>query len=85
MKLHDRKLVRLARHPESSIQEAKKLDQNKAYTSPLYEIEQETLLSYRLQQVKDLLTCLKDDLETHEYQELCDMIELLKDACVIIG
>lgn len=85
MKLHDRKLVHLAKHREFSIQEAKGLDQNKMYTSPLYEIEQETSLSYRLQQVKDLLICLNEDLQPHEYQELCDMIELLNDACVIIG
>lgn len=85
MKLQDRKLVHLARHREFPIQEVKELDQNKVYTSPVHEIEQETLPSYRLQQVKDLLICLKEDLELHEYQELCDMIELLKDACVIIG
>lgn len=84
MKLHDRKLVHLAKHREFSAQEAIELDPNKMYTSPIHEIEQETSLSYRLQQVKDLLTCLEEDLESHEYHELCDMIELLKDACVII-
>lgn len=85
MKLHDRKLVHLARHPEFSLQKANELDQDKIYTSPIHQIEQETSLFYRLNQVKDLLTCLKEDLQPHEYQELCHMIDLLNDACVIIG
>ena len=43
------------------------------------------LLLNRLNQVKDVLHCLERDLDPPEYQVLCDLIELLKDACVIIG
>jgi hypothetical protein len=61
------------------------IDSNKMIASPILKIEQETSLPSRLEQVKDVLHCLKRDIDPSEYQGLCDLIELLKDACVIIG
>jgi hypothetical protein len=84
IKLPDRKLVHLAKHPEFPIQDASELDPDKMYTSPVLHIEQEASLFNRLKQVKDLLICLEGDLKSHEYEGLCEFIELLKDACVII-
>lgn len=85
MKLGDRKLVHLAKHPEFIVQDSSQLDQDKMYTNPIHQIEQETSLLNRLNHVKSMLTCLEGDIKPLEYQELCGMIESLKDACVIIG
>lgn len=85
MKLHDRRLVHLAKRPEFIIQDSSQIDQNKRYTNPIRQIEQETSLLNRLRQMKDMLVCLERDIKPHEYEELCDLIESLKDACVIIG
>ncbi len=76
MKLPDRRLVHLARRSESLIQGM--------ITDPILKMEEEASLVNRLKQVKDVLHCLKRDIDPLEYQGLCDLIELLKDACVII-
>ena len=76
MKLRDGKLVGLARRSESLIQGM--------ITDPILKMEEETSLVNRLKQVKDVLHCLERDIDPSEYRVLYDIIELLKDACVII-
>ncbi len=85
IKLPDRILIHLAKRPECPIRDASEIDPNKMIASPILKIEQETSLPSRLEQVKDVLHCLRRDIDPSEYQGLCDLIELLKDACVIIG
>jgi hypothetical protein len=84
MKLPDRKLVYLAKRPELILQDISDTDPNKMIIDPIRKIEQETSLPNRLEQVMDLLHCLKREIDPSEYQGLCDLIKLLKDACVII-
>jgi hypothetical protein len=52
---------------------------------PILQIEQETSLLNRLEQVKYVLHCLEGEIDSHEYRVLCNLIDSLKDACVIIG
>lgn len=51
----------------------------------MFKIEQEASLPNCLEQVKDVLHCLELHIDPQEYQVLCDLIEILKDACIIIG
>ncbi len=85
MKLPDRKLVHLAKRPELPLQDSSETDAYKMTADPILQIEQETSLLNRLEQVKYVLHCLEGEIDSHEYQVLCNLIESLKDACVIIG
>jgi hypothetical protein len=83
MKLPDRKLVYLAKRPELHTQDSRETGPNSMIKGPVLEIEQEASLSYRFNQVKDALVCLKRDIDSAEYQVLDERIKLLEDACVI--
>ncbi len=85
MKLPDRKLVHLAKRPEVLLQDSSETDTYKKTTDPILQIEQETSLLNRLEQVKYVLHCLEGEIDSHEYRVLCNLIDSLKDACVIIG
>ncbi len=84
MKLPDRKLVHLAKRPELHTQDSGETDPNNMTANLILMIEREASLLNRLNQVKNVLHCLERDIDPPEYQVLCDLIELLKDACVII-
>lgn len=87
IKLSDRKLVHLAMRPESKlpIQDASETDSNKMIADPIRKITEETSLVNRLKQVRDVLYCLEREIDLLEYHGLCDLVELLNKACVIIG
>ncbi len=85
MKLPDRKLVHLAKRPELPLQDSSETDAYKMTADPILQIEQETSLLNCLEQVKYVLHCLEGEIDSHEYQVLCNLIDSLKDACVIIG
>lgn len=61
------------------------IDINNMTEDPILKIEHEASLPNLLNQVKDMLLYLERDIDSAEYQVLYKRIELLKDACVIIG
>lgn len=100
IKLQDRKLIYLARRPEpldsgktdskSSLArrpeslDSDKTDLKSSMEDLILRIKKEALLSNHLKQVREVLSCLEQEMDLAKYQDLCHRIEVLANACVVI-